>query len=705
MKHTNRLLIFAMLAVLFIAACERAEENAALTPSQTLPPNLVAEVAAATRDSAQQMTATASSPTPTVTDTPTVTTTPTITPSATPTETVIPSATPDVQRTVVSAVDATLTAQPTDIALQPLAYDTVVAPDLGLGFVRPSEWSQDLSAEDAVIQSPDRDSGVIVQRGSRSTLVRLGLLGPQEDLQAALENMALEGQSTQVTSVENIAVDLLGVPALRLRAEDDTTVNIAYLLTLGENDNLLVLGYSPLANAASFEQQVLLPLLLSIDQGTPTESGGMATEEVAQAATEAATQAPMTAEPTQPAVTEAPTQAPVTAEPTQPAATEDSSFSTPSPTPMRDDSSAPAATEAPTELAQADAPPGFVPYDSRALQLSFFYPEDATLEQQGPFIIVSAPQNQDARVVMLRGEPSFLVSNDIVPTDESPEAALTQLLEESLGETVPVEQSDRFGAPTYTVTLDFLTGVTAAYSIVDYEAEWVFLLTVAPLNDPLDYQADFIDPILDTLQIREPVVESDEPAFEFPQTFQDPATGLSFGILDDTEVTTAEDGTFSLTLSDVQITLYLDTPQALIERGLIETDIGLISGLRSIATLNGVDDAAVNSERQMRFGRSAFVEYTQDGTLYSYHGAVVEETAAREVWLIVQMIAPPEVYQAFSDDLLTPYLESIAVEEGAPEADEGSNAPDADSMAEPTLQPTYTPNPTYTPLPTYTPIP
>jgi hypothetical protein len=61
-----------------------------------------------------------------------------------------------------------------------------------------------------------------------------------------------------------------------------------------------------------------------------------------------------------------------------------------------------------------------VVYTSRGLGLTLSHPADAQLEQDGPLLIITSAQSEDARVVIVRGTPDFFARNQIVPTAESP---------------------------------------------------------------------------------------------------------------------------------------------------------------------------------------------------------------------------------------------------------------------------------------------
>jgi hypothetical protein len=715
--------LFALCLIFFLAACGdggESDENNEDNAEQEAVVNATQEVAfqRATEQRSAELTATAASPTPqpsstatntdvptetmtptdtaTATETPsatateTATETPSATPTDTPTETQTPSETPDFQGTIEAAVAGTFTAQPpaTEVSVEPITYQLVMADGLRLGFARPQDWSEEITENEAIIQSSDRESGVILQRGSRATLVSLGLLGTDEDLSTALENISLLGQEAEVSSVETLAVDLLGVPTLRLYAEDMSTSTVAYLLTFGEDDYALVVGYAPLQQAAALEQQVVLPLLLSIDRADaialPQESIPATSTEVAQQPTSAPSEPTSTEVAQQPSATlaeEAPTIAP-----SEPTATTE-------------------VAQQPTgEATSATAPPeGLLPYQSRGLQLGFNYPADALLEQEGPLVVISSAANEDARVVLLRESPEFLLTNQIVATNESPEAALIQLVEEGLGTTPEVETSERFGGPTTTVAVEIPDTVAIQYHIVDFETEWIFILTVAPLDAGEDFVTTLIDPILNSLQITPPIVVEETPPFVFPDTYTNEAFGLTIGILEDT-VVTEEEGGVTLQFGEVTMRISLGSVTELLERGVIGSDVGLISALRSVATAQGVEDVTINSERILRFSSSAFTEFEIDGVKHQAIGAIIVDPV---LWMIIEVSGPTAAFDEFAATALRPVLDSISVvenrseESGETSGESTVEAPE-NTGGEAEIQPTYTPMPTYTPLPTYT---
>ncbi|MBZ0306107.1 MAG: hypothetical protein K8I82_08580, partial [Anaerolineae bacterium] len=494
-------------------------------------------------------------------------------------------------------------------------------------------------------------------------------------LEAALQNISLPNQANEITVVNDLPVDLLGVPALELRAEDVSTATLAYLLTLAEDDYLLVVAYTSLQGLNLFEQQVVIPMLLSLDKGVGE-------------AIEAAAVPTLVVE--QPTHTLEATVSPPTIEVTEAAPTE-SAVTEAAPTEI-------SATIAPTEAAAqpttAAVPEGLQAYNSVGLQLQFYYPLEATLEQDGPIIVVNSTIDEDARVVILRGTPQLLADSDIVPTSESPEAALSALVEESLGETIEIETAERFGGTTYIADIDFIPGITAAYYILDFETEWIFILAIAP--DTADnLQEEFVDVILDSLQVRPPVVEQELPEVTFADTYASESTGISAGVFEDTMVTEG-DNSVTFDYGNGTITVYRGTPAELLERGVIGRDIGLVSAIRSIAEKYGIQDAIVEPQRSLSFTRASVTEFEVDGVGYSFIGAVAVE-GSPEIWILIEIQSTD--YANFSTSIVPAFLDSLAVSEESGEPAEEVTPVGAET------QPTYTPFPTYTPLPTLTHLP
>lgn len=636
---------------------------------------------------------------PTETNTPTLTRTPTATDTSTPTETLTPSETPDLPGTVDVAAAETLTAIPTatatntptitpsftltntstptdtptvtNTALPVISYAVYTSPVLQLSFIYPEDWAPG-GIQDVVVQSPGRDSAVILQRGSLPFLSSQGLLGMGDTLEAALENIVLTGQDAEIESINNLPVDQFGVPTLELRATDADTITVAYLMTLNPDDYLLVVAFTPLDDYTPvFESQVVQPLLLSLDLMG------------AQAA-----QAPEDAETT---TAETPTAIPVTVLPS----------ATPIPTDEEDTSAAEpteAATEeaaaTSTEVAQVPDREGLLPYSSLGLQLDFFYPEDGSVEQDGPIIVVTNP-DESARVVFLRNTPEFLQNNQIVPTSESPEQALIQLIDGDFGITVEVQEEELFGSTTYIAPLDFLTnGVVATYYIVDFETEWLFILTVA---GDANLQENFVEVILDTLNVVPPIVEDTGPAFAFPTTYTSDAIGITVGVEEDTSVTEG-DNNLVFEFTGTTVTLYRDLATNLVDQGIIGTDLGLISAMQSIAEAAGIENPTVNPDRVLPYDRSAVVEFELDGQDYAYLGAIISEEGE---WIIIEVIS--DDYAAFSEDLFPAFLDSLQVtDQGATDSSDGSDGSVATPLPTLTPFPTLTLRPTLTPLPTLT---
>ncbi len=680
------LALFLALFVVILGACGDGDEEekptatdtATLTvtpsntpiPTRTNTPTDTPDVPG-TVDSAVLATLTAQ-PTATPTDTPTTT------PS--PTETSSPTDTPSPTETLTPTV--TLTPSVTTTPLVPLTYKVVYAPMLDVSFVSPDDWLEVINSEDVLVQSPDRVSGVIVQRGSQALLASRGLLGADENLETALQNISLPNQESEITSINDLPVDLLGISAIELRAQDISTATLAYLLTLADDDYLLVVAYTSLQGLNIFEQQVVIPLLLSLDKGT-----GAAAVSVPTLVAEQATQTPEL--PTQIPTEEIPTQAATEIETATTAPTEAAAEVEPTELP---------ATIAPTEAAAAPTtepvPEGLQSYNSVGLQLQFFYPQEATLEQDGPIIIVNSTIDDNARVVILRGTPQLLVDSDIVPNSESPESALSGLVEESLGEVIEIQTVERFGGTTYVANIDFIPGILAAYYIVDFETEWIFILSVAPdTSDNL--QENFVDVILNSLEIRPPVVEEEAPELTFPSTYTSEATGVTAGVFEDTTVAEGA-SSVSFDYGNGTITVYRGTPAELLERGVIGSDVGMVSAIRSIAASYGIQEAVVEPQRSLPFTRSSFTEFEIDGVGYNYIGAVVVE-GSPEIWVIIEIQSSD--YPNFSTTVVPAFLSSLEVaEEVSPQ--EGGTVP-----TEEEVQPTYTPLPTYTPMPTFTPLP
>lgn len=669
-----------------------------------------AEIAAQPTDTATFTAEPSVTLTRTATDLPTETATVTTTASPTASSTVIPSETPDVEGTIAVAVAETLSAQPTSIpsdtpaptqvALLPVAYRQVTLSSLPFGLAIPTEWIVSEDNNEALIQSPYRDSGVVIQQGSQTELARLGLLGREADLTVAMQHISLIGQEAEVTTQDNIFLDNLGLPALRLVAVDSSTITLAYLLTLQADDYLLVVGYAPLYVAPQFEAQVMTPLMLSLDHTSVQPSTNQ--PESVIATTLPATEVTQ-AEPT----IEQPTTEVAQVDPTVEASTPLPTTAPPTEEPQAEPTTEPVAVEptvAPvesTEVAQSGDDGGLTSYNSRALQLTFSHPSDAIVEQQGPLVLINSPANENARVVFVRGTPDFLVQNEILTSAEDPTSALTDLVQESLGEDIPVETAEQFGSQTYFVDID-LPNVFARYYLVDFDTEWVFILTVAPKGD-VDFQANFVDPILNSLVISPPVVIEQIADVEFPVAYTSQTTGLLTGVFEDTQVTETAD-TVTANFGTAQVNVYFGKPAELLERGLIGSDIGLISALKSIAETYGIADVEVNSERILRFDRSAFVEFEADGLKYVYIGAIWREP---DDWMIVELAIDPAQYDEFNRTVFAPWVKQLDVDpdiHDAAASGESSESPTEESDTEngTEIQPTYTPLPTYTPQATYT---